>query len=243
MRGARLPTGEERSTAVSEITLQCRVDRLAQDGGVLIEDLIKARYSLIWITSAEEQRVEEQLRKLCVEREMRLEVWSITEGFKTIANGQGYLHQNLVKAGVQLGDPTGWLDDRERGWLTLSERVAASLQGIPASEQRVRVAPQEPLLNASALRLGAYRAGYPAATFDYVDTGGRDTVAAYRAMLQSGDARLLVTTDRAGAQFGPTVTSARVEDAAESLGFRRVSTVPVPDGRIVHVWRAGPNGQ
>src|ERR1044071_1339843 len=39
-----------------------------------IEDLIKARYSLIWITSPEE---------------MRVEVWSITEGFKTIANGQG----------------------------------------------------------------------------------------------------------------------------------------------------------
>src|SRR5262245_61375125 len=54
-----------------------------------IEDLIKARYSLIWITSPEETRVEEALRKLCVEREMRLEVWSITEGFKTIANGQG----------------------------------------------------------------------------------------------------------------------------------------------------------
>lgn len=54
-----------------------------------IEDLIKARYSLIWITSPEEARVEDSLRKLCVEREMRLEVWSITEGFKTIANGQG----------------------------------------------------------------------------------------------------------------------------------------------------------
>jgi len=54
-----------------------------------IEDLIRARYSLIWITSPEENRVEEALRKLCVEREMRLEVWSITEGFKTIANGQG----------------------------------------------------------------------------------------------------------------------------------------------------------
>src|SRR5215510_772823 len=38
-----------------------------------IEDLIKARYSLIWITSPEENRVEEALRKLCVEREMRLE--------------------------------------------------------------------------------------------------------------------------------------------------------------------------
>src|SRR5215467_12272989 len=54
-----------------------------------IEDLIKARYSLIWITSSEETRVEESLRKLAVEREMRLEVWSITEGFRTIANGQG----------------------------------------------------------------------------------------------------------------------------------------------------------
>src|SRR3569833_3411551 len=54
-----------------------------------IEDLIKARYSLIWVTSPEEQRVEESLRKLCVEREMRLEVWSITEGFKVVANGQG----------------------------------------------------------------------------------------------------------------------------------------------------------
>ena len=54
-----------------------------------IEDLIRARYSLIWVTSPEENRVEEALRKLCVEREMRLEVWSITEGFKTLANGQG----------------------------------------------------------------------------------------------------------------------------------------------------------
>ena len=54
-----------------------------------IEDLIRARYSLIWITTPEENRVEESLRKLCVEREMRLEIWSITEGFKTIANGQG----------------------------------------------------------------------------------------------------------------------------------------------------------
>ncbi|MBV8762895.1 MAG: AAA family ATPase [Deltaproteobacteria bacterium] len=54
-----------------------------------IEDLIRARYSLIWVTSHEENRVEESLRKLCVEREMRLEVWSITEGFKVLANGQG----------------------------------------------------------------------------------------------------------------------------------------------------------
>ena len=33
-----------------------------------IEDLIKARYSLIWITSPEENRVEDSLKRLCVER-------------------------------------------------------------------------------------------------------------------------------------------------------------------------------
>src|SRR5687768_13212628 len=54
-----------------------------------VADLIRARYSLIWITSPEEERVEDSLKKLCVERETRLEVWSITEGFKTLVNGQG----------------------------------------------------------------------------------------------------------------------------------------------------------
>jgi len=54
-----------------------------------IEDLIRARYSLLWVVSPEETRVEESLKKLCVEREMRLEVWSITEGFRVLANGQG----------------------------------------------------------------------------------------------------------------------------------------------------------
>ena len=54
-----------------------------------LEDLIKARYSLVYVSSHEEDRVEEALRRLCMEREMRLEVWSITEGFKVIANGTG----------------------------------------------------------------------------------------------------------------------------------------------------------
>jgi SpoVK/Ycf46/Vps4 family AAA+-type ATPase len=54
-----------------------------------VEDLIKARYPLIYIVSHEENRVEEQLKKLCIEREMRLEVWSITEGMRVLANGTG----------------------------------------------------------------------------------------------------------------------------------------------------------
>lgn len=54
-----------------------------------IEDLIKARYALMYVVSHEETRVEESLRKLCVEREMRLESWSVTEGFRVVCNGSG----------------------------------------------------------------------------------------------------------------------------------------------------------
>jgi len=54
-----------------------------------VADLIRARYPLLYIVSHEESRVERALRKLCIEREMRLEVWSITEGMRVIANGSG----------------------------------------------------------------------------------------------------------------------------------------------------------
>ena len=54
-----------------------------------VGDLIRARYPLIYVVSHEESRVEESLRKLCIEREMRLEVWSVTEGFRVVANGSG----------------------------------------------------------------------------------------------------------------------------------------------------------
>jgi ATP-dependent 26S proteasome regulatory subunit len=54
-----------------------------------VSDLIRARYTLLYVVSHEEARVEESLRTLCVEREMRLEVWSITEGFRVVAGGTG----------------------------------------------------------------------------------------------------------------------------------------------------------
>ena len=54
-----------------------------------VADLIRARYPLIYIISHEESRVEKAIRKLCIEREMRLEIWSITEGMRVLANGSG----------------------------------------------------------------------------------------------------------------------------------------------------------
>jgi ATP-dependent 26S proteasome regulatory subunit len=54
-------------------------------------DLIRARYSLIYLISSEEQRVEESLLKLARRRDMKLGVWSITRGmvqkFGTLKGG------------------------------------------------------------------------------------------------------------------------------------------------------------
>src|SRR5688572_19166191 len=54
-----------------------------------LEDLIKARYPIVYLVSSEETRVERSIKEIARNREMRLEVWSITEGFRTVFGGQG----------------------------------------------------------------------------------------------------------------------------------------------------------
>ena len=50
-----------------------------------VEDLVKARYPLVYIVSSEEQRVERLLRDFALRRERRLVAWSITRGFVQLA--------------------------------------------------------------------------------------------------------------------------------------------------------------
>ena len=50
-----------------------------------IEDLIKARYALLYVVSSEEQRVERALKDMALRREYKLAAWSITKGFVPIA--------------------------------------------------------------------------------------------------------------------------------------------------------------
>ncbi len=49
------------------------------------EDLIKARYPLLYVVSSEEQRVEKSLAELALRRELKLAAWSITKGFVKLA--------------------------------------------------------------------------------------------------------------------------------------------------------------
>ena len=48
-------------------------------------DLFTARYPLIYVVSSEEARVEEEMRKIALAREIKLVAWSITRGFQQLA--------------------------------------------------------------------------------------------------------------------------------------------------------------
>jgi ATP-dependent 26S proteasome regulatory subunit len=50
-----------------------------------VEDLVKARYPLIYLVSSEEQRVERSLREFALRKERKLCAWSVTRGFVTLA--------------------------------------------------------------------------------------------------------------------------------------------------------------
>ncbi len=160
-------------------------------------------------------------------------------GHTTLTNGRGFLHQHLVnEACYELGPPTEWLPDRERGWLVLFRDAVSTLDGLNVSdrEPRTYVALREPVLNASSVRLASLRDGRRGGAFNYVDTGGKDTEAAYRRFLAQIQPDLLLTASAETCHFGPQVTQRRVETAAASLEYVVTRRLPMPDGRRLHVW-------
>ena len=58
--------------------------QLTRSGSELL-DLYTARYPLIYVVSSEEARVEDEIRKIALAREIKLVAWSITKGFQQLA--------------------------------------------------------------------------------------------------------------------------------------------------------------
>ena len=52
-----------------------------------LETLIRARYPIIYVVSWEEKRVEDALRNIARERNKKLNIWTVTQGFSS-SSGQ-----------------------------------------------------------------------------------------------------------------------------------------------------------
>src|SRR5579883_2206919 len=71
---------------------------LTKSGGEFL-DLFTARYPLLYLVSHEEARVEEELRRIAVAREIKLVAWSITRGFqKLVGEHKGGDAKDPIKA-------------------------------------------------------------------------------------------------------------------------------------------------
>ena len=167
-------------------------------------------------------------------------------GRVTLTNGRGFFHQHLVnEACYELGPPTKWLADSERGWLPLLREAAEHLARLarPGYEPVMGMAVHEPVVNTSSVRLASLRAGHEGGGFEYVDTGGRDTLSAYAAFLEERSPDIVLTATGQGCAFGPRVTQRLVERALALRGYGTLERLPMPDGRALHVWERGRNSQ
>src|SRR5262249_20160536 len=73
-----------------------------------ILDLIRARYSLFYVISSEEQRVEEALLEIAQKRDMKLACWSITRGFvQKFGTLKGGDAKDPIKALEDIGNVEG----------------------------------------------------------------------------------------------------------------------------------------
>ncbi|HET6583159.1 MAG TPA: hypothetical protein VFG69_06925, partial [Nannocystaceae bacterium] len=160
-------------------------------------------------------------------------------GHVTVANGRGFFHQHLVnEACYELGPPTRWLADTERGWLPLFRDATAHLVGLarPGYDPRLSIALHEPVVNASSVRLASLRAGFEGGAFEYVDTGGIDTVSAYATFLEQRSPDIVLTASAQGCAFSPRVTQRLVERAVLAHGYQTIDRLPMPDGRELRIW-------
>ncbi len=135
------------------------------------------------------------------------------------------------------GNDRDWPDvDRELAQQFIEWKTPNGALPVVATGVRNRA------LNPNTIQLAAvlnYKTSIP---FVWLSAEPKDSVARYSEQLSDNSEigippSVLLTTDTEVDDFPPAVSQAYVETAARGLGFRLVRTIPLPDGRILRIWR------
>ncbi|HZK15635.1 MAG TPA: hypothetical protein VFC52_03495 [Solirubrobacterales bacterium] len=149
---------------------------------------------------------------------------------------------------VQIPGPETHFEERDKGWPVVDERLANLLiqpigpEGYPPV---VAFASRNRLISTNSVGLAAllkYHRGIP---FTQLTAEPSDTVGNYVRELSDPalpEQTALVTTSSNAGDFPPLVTQSHAEAAARRLGFRRLRTIRLPDGRKLRVWLKGEPG-
>lgn len=150
--------------------------------------------------------------------------------------------RSLAAIRVQVPGPDFRFDERDRGWPEADRALASMLIGWETPEGQLPVtafASRNRAISSNSVQLAAlaqHRRGLP---FTQLHAEPRDSVGVYMRQLRDpelGQPTVLVTMSRNTDDFEPLVTQAYAEEAAQRLGFHRVDTMTLPDGRRLRIW-------
>jgi 4-amino-4-deoxy-L-arabinose transferase-like glycosyltransferase len=144
---------------------------------------------------------------------------------------------------VQVPGPATRFVDRDRGWPEADKSLAGVLlheiytghleTGVAAFASRNRA------ISSNSVQLALLLDYRTTVAFTQLEAEPNDTVANYVKQLtdpEHGPPAMLITMSSDAEDFPPIVTQAKAEAAARKLGFRRVWTRVLPDGRQLRVW-------
>jgi hypothetical protein len=159
-------------------------------------------------------------------------------GRVTVTDGRGIIQGEIAAAGYDIGPVTQPPPEMHRRWLPLARDVIgwsmrrAEKRGEPL---HLTLGFNDLIFSNSRLILAAQLWFHRFQPVDYLRSfPDGDTVASYRRQLLSPQPEnALITGDPSNIE---TITRAKVEAAARSLGFVRVKSFTMPDGRTIWIW-------
>jgi hypothetical protein len=160
-----------------------------------------------------------------------------------ITDGRADIQKVLAESGYDAGAPASGAPAMHTGWMRADEQVASFLREFAAAHDRrpiVWFASRDPFFNTNSVELAGliHLSEYlPMGQLSAVTRGDRaDAYRAAIAMAGSSQPNFMVASDPGEAEFGPRITQAYAEEAAQSLGYNLVKRFALPDGREVRIW-------
>jgi hypothetical protein len=159
-------------------------------------------------------------------------------GRVTVTDGRGIIQTEVAGDGYDIGPATQPLPSMHRRWLPLARDVVgwslhrAAQRGQPL---HLTLGLDDRIFGNSRLILAAQLWFHRFLPVDYLRASpDGDTVASYRRQLLSPQAENALITGEPPSVT--TITRRKVEAAARSLGFARVRSFTMPDGRTIWMW-------
>ncbi len=165
-------------------------------------------------------------------------------GYVPWANGVPHA-VDAVRA--QVPGPATHFGDGDRGWLDVDSELVDTFFRISREGNLTVVlfGNRNRVVNTNSVSLASLldrHSGIPMAQLR-AELGSGDDVANYEQQLTNpefGPPSVLVTASSEVDDFPPLVTQAKAEAAARNVGFRKVKSIAMPDGRRLFVWVKPP---